>query len=71
MEGGLQYEVMRARIEETRSRLKAKAFDALVSGEAALLGGEPESGEPSPQPAGPVDGEVEETIDTVLREDDV
>ena len=28
---------MRRRIEETRARLKAKAFDAMMSGEAALL----------------------------------
>ena len=29
---------MRARIEETRTRLKVKAFDAMIRGQVALLG---------------------------------
>ena len=35
--GGIDQAEMRRRIEETRARLKAKAFDAMMSGEAALL----------------------------------
>ena len=37
------YDAMRARIELTRSRLKAKAFDAMMAGESALLGRDPET----------------------------
>jgi nicotinate-nucleotide--dimethylbenzimidazole phosphoribosyltransferase len=36
-EGTIDQAEMRRRIEETRARLKAKAFDAMMSGEAALL----------------------------------
>ena len=35
--GAIDQAEMRRRIEETRARLKAKAFDAMMSGEAALL----------------------------------
>ncbi len=34
----VDYDSMKSRIESTRSRLKAKAFDAMMTGEAALLG---------------------------------
>ena len=61
---------MRRRIEETRARLKAKAFDAMMSGEAALLARD--SGEkPVPRAADvPVDHEIAETIDESLSPDD-
>ena len=61
---------MRRRIEETRARLKAKAFDAMMSGEAALLSRD--SGD-KPVPEGSkveVDGEVAETIDESLSQED-
>jgi hypothetical protein len=61
---------MRRRIEETRARLKAKAFDAMMSGEAALLARD--SGEkPVPRTVDvPVDHEVAETLDESLSQDD-
>ena len=61
---------MRRRIEETRARLKAKAFDAMMSGEAALLARD--SGEkPVPRDVDvPVDNDVAETLDESLSQDD-
>ena len=37
-EEAIDYDAMQSRIEVTRSRLKAKAFDAMMTGESALLG---------------------------------
>ena len=67
---GVDQAEMRRRIEETRARLKAKAFDAMMSGEAALLARD--SGErPVPRNADvPVDHEIAETIDESLSPDD-
>jgi hypothetical protein len=60
---------MKSRIEVTRSRLKAKAFDAMMSGESALLGRDPENAERKRiVPA--VDTEVNETIESTLREEE-
>ena len=61
---------MRRRIEETRARLKAKAFDAMMSGESALLARD--SGE-KPVPKGDdvkLDGELESTIDESLSQEE-
>jgi len=61
---------MRRRIEETRARLKAKAFDAMMSGESALLSRD--SGE-KPLPKGDdvkLDGELESTIDESLSQEE-
>ena len=60
---------MRRRIEETRARLKAKAFDAMMSGEAALLSRD--SGE-KPVPDGTVqlDSEASAQVDEGLSPDD-
>lgn len=61
---------MRRRIEETRARLKAKAFDAMANGEGALLSrdSEPASSE---APAQPLEADVEQALDRSLsREDD-
>ncbi len=61
---------MRRRIEETRARLKAKAFDAMMSGESALLSRD--SGE-KPVPQGDdvkLDGELESTIDESLSQEE-
>ena len=69
-QGNIDQAEMRRRIEETRARLKAKAFDAMMSGEAALLARD--SGE-KPVPRGdgvPVDHDVAETLDESLSQDD-
>jgi hypothetical protein len=67
---GVDYEAMRGRIEETRSRLKAKAFDAMMTGESALLGRDPgDAGVKLPAPTD-VDGEIGKTIDSTLREEE-
>jgi hypothetical protein len=61
---------MRRRIEETRARLKAKAFDAMMSGEAALLSRD--SGE-KPVPSADdvaVDAETDSVIDESLSQED-
>jgi len=61
---------MRTRIEETRGRLKAKAFDAMMTGESALLGREsPEKAAERPGPA-VLDHDVDQTIETTLREEE-
>jgi hypothetical protein len=70
-EGGtINQAEMRRRIEETRARLKAKAFDAMMSGESALLARD--SGE-KPIPKGTdvkLDGELESTIDESLSQEE-
>jgi hypothetical protein len=68
-ESGADYDAMRARIELTRSRLKAKAFDAMMAGESALLGRDPETS-PAPARSATFDSEIEQTVDSTLREDD-
>jgi hypothetical protein len=65
---------MRRRIEETRNRLKAKAFDAMAGGEAALLSKEQEPS-PSQQAVAPgaeegLDDDVKAVIDRSLSQDD-
>ena len=63
----VDYDAMRSRIELTRSRLKAKAFDAMMSGESALLGRDPQGAKrPNIVPA--VDSEVNDTIENSLKE---
>jgi gas vesicle protein len=61
---------MRRRIEETRARLKAKAFDAMMSGEAALLSRD--SGEkPVPREVEvKVDDELEDKLDESLSQEE-
>jgi hypothetical protein len=66
---GSDYDAMRARIELTRSRLKAKAFDAMMAGEAALLGRDTAS-PASTRPAAAFDSDIEQTVDSTLREED-
>jgi hypothetical protein len=70
-EGGtIDQAEMRRRIEETRARLKAKAFDAMMSGESALLSRD--SGE-KPVPQGDdikLDGELESSIDESLSQEE-
>jgi hypothetical protein len=69
-EGAIDPAEMRRRIEETRARLNAKAFDAMMSGEAALLSRD--SGEESvPREADVgVGDDVAQTIEEGLSEDD-
>ena len=70
MELGVDYNAMRARIEQTRGRLKAKAFDAMMTGESALLGREsPEKAAERPGPA-VLDHDLDQTIETTLREEE-
>ena len=69
-DGTIDQAEMRRRIEETRARLKAKAFDAMMSGESALLSRD--SGE-KPVPKGDdvkLDGELESTIDESLSQEE-
>lgn len=67
------YEEMRRRIEETRSRLKAKAFDAILSGETALLSREGTSGTDVASSAASlkVDEEVEQSIESGLSQEEL
>jgi hypothetical protein len=61
---------MRRRIDETRARLKAKAFDALVSGET-FIEPETEEGSEKPEVAGvEIDSEIEQQIDRSLKEEE-
>lgn len=61
---------MRRRIEETRSRLKAKAFDAMASGESALLGREVAEQTSPVDVDEPLDDDVRAVIDKSLSQDD-
>jgi len=63
------YEAMRARIEMTRNRLKAKAFDAMMSGETALLGREPADASLKLPPSVDIDSEMDQSIELTLREE--
>ena len=66
----MEYEAVRRRIEATRSRLKAKAFDAMMAGESALLRRETQQGlAERPAPAA-LDAEVGQSIDSALREEE-
>jgi hypothetical protein len=69
-EEAVDYDSMRSRIEVTRSRLKAKAFDAMMTGESALLGRDTEDAEHRRRVVPAVDSEVNETIETSLREEE-
>ena len=61
---------MRRRIEETRNRLKAKAFDAMASGEAALLSRDAEGSSVPDGTDVPLDDEVARAVDRSLSQDD-
>jgi hypothetical protein len=68
--GAIDQAEMRRRIEETRARLKAKAFDAMMSGEAALLSRD--SGDrsvPSGESPG-LDAETDSAIDESLSQEE-
>jgi diguanylate cyclase (GGDEF)-like protein len=59
---------MRSRIEETRTRLKVKAFDAMIRGKVALLGrdGGEAPGPTSEEPS--LDGDLEGMVDGAFSE---
>ena len=61
---------MRRRIEETRARLKAKAFDAMMSGESALLSRD--TGEKPVPRGGDVDvaPDISSSLDESLSQED-
>lgn len=61
---------MKSRIESTRSRLKAKAFDAMMTGEAALLGRDVEGSGQAQTDVPGVDDDIDRTIETSLREEE-
>jgi len=67
---GIDREEMRRRIDETRSRLKAKAFDAMVSGETFIDETEAEKAESHTEASSGLDADVEKSIDDSLREAD-
>jgi hypothetical protein len=69
-EDASDYDAMRARIELTRSRLKAKAFDAMMAGESSLLGRDLEGSSSPTGPTASFDSEIEQTVDSTLREED-
>jgi hypothetical protein len=70
-EGTFDQEAMRRRIDQTRNRLKAKAFDAMMSGEASLLSRDSGSAQPaSTVPPVPLDSEVAESIEKTLTEEE-
>ncbi len=67
---GFDQEEMRRRIDVTRARLKAKAFDAMVSGETFIETEADKAGKKE-QPAGPpLEEEVEKQIDESLKEEE-
>jgi len=68
--GSIDQAEMRSRIEETRTRLKVKAFDAMIGGEAALL---VRDGGASPAPSCDdrfLDGDLESIVDQALAEEE-
>ena len=63
-------EEMRRRIDETRSRLKAKAFDAMMSGESFITP-EEEQEKQEKEAGGPgFDEDIEKTVDDSFKEED-
>jgi hypothetical protein len=67
---GADYAAMRSRIEVMRGRLKAKAFDAMMTGESALLGRDSGDAIPERAAGASVDSEIDHTIETTLREEE-
>ena len=66
----VDYDSMKDRIESTRSRLKAKAFDAMMTGEAALLGRDLDGDTRPASDALEVDSDIDQTIETSLQEEE-
>ena len=70
MELGVDYDAMRARIEKTRGRLKSKAFDAMMTGEASLLSKDSSDSWVDKGSTLAVDPDIDDTIEANLREED-
>jgi hypothetical protein len=66
----VDYDSMKSRIESTRSRLKAKAFDAMMAGESALLGRDTDDGTRASNKIDGVDDDLDQTIETSLSEEE-
>ena len=67
-DGAIDQAAMRSRIEETRTRLKVKAFDAMIRGQVALLGrdGGEAPGPAAEEPA--LDGDLDGMVDGAFSE---
>jgi len=70
VEGMVDQVEMRRRIEETRNRLKAKAFDAMASGEAALLSRDVGERPVPEKEETPLDEDVQRALDQSLSQED-
>lgn len=70
-ESGFDYDEMRRRIEETRQRLKSKAFDAMMSGETSLLARDQDGKVVPDAPKVSLDRDVDQTIESGLAEEDL
>jgi hypothetical protein len=66
----IDYDSMKSRIENTRSRLKAKAFDAMMAGEAALLGRDEQGAARASTKVEEVDSDLDQTIETSLSQEE-
>jgi hypothetical protein len=66
----VDYDSMKSRIESTRSRLKAKAFDAMMAGEASLLGRDEQGAARTSAKVEGVDNDLDQTIETSLSEEE-
>ncbi|MCX8032364.1 MAG: hypothetical protein N3B14_03065 [Thermoleophilia bacterium] len=64
------YESVKRRIEAARVRLKAKAFDAMVTGETPLLARDDGAIRDRTSPKVAVDAEVEATIENALKQEE-
>jgi hypothetical protein len=69
--GAVDQAEMRRRIEETRARLKAKAFDAMMSGESALLRNDSGTRAAPASDGARLAPDVDSTIDESLSPEDV
>ena len=68
--GAVDQAEMRRRIEETRARLKAKAFDAMMSGESALLRNDSGTRAVPASDGASLAPDVDSTIDVSLSPED-
>ena len=69
--GAVDQAEMRRRIEETRARLKAKAFDAMMSGESALLRNDSGTRTVPASDGASLAPDVDSTIDESLSPEDL
>jgi diguanylate cyclase (GGDEF)-like protein len=67
-DGAIDQEEMRSRIEETRTRLKVKAFDAMIRGKVALLGRDGDEATGPPAEDSTTGGDLEVMVDRAFSE---